>query len=310
LLYDFASDFNGWCWVVFCRDSNGSAKGAPSMAKTGIDGSVFRTAADNTTDTDWRSASAELAFVAECIGTEQQAEELLRDAPIVHGVRWRCADIVVRERRDHQANPPIETPLAAARLFFWHRGKDLHVDVDTRVVVDWPANCAYRVGPVVGLGWDGGGNSYPIADVRALSEWTATGICYHHGDVVNMLVKLELMPRPPAEAEPATEPAGAESAESGLRQRPAHRVAGEIPHWSEAMEELKRQRERRLDLVNKPTEQARSVVRWLAARGVEIVESSSKRAKDVGLNPNIVVLSERQLIRRIDDWFAEPKQPE
>jgi hypothetical protein len=104
-----------------------------------------------------------------------------------------------------------------------------------------------------------------------------------------------------------TEPAEAEPAEPEPRQRPAHRVPRKIPRWTEAMEELKRQRERRLDLAEKPTEQARSVARWLGKRGVEIVEPSSERAKDAELNPHIIVLSERQLIRRINKCLEPPR---
>jgi hypothetical protein len=32
LLHYFASVFNGWCWVIFCGDSNGSANGRLPMA--------------------------------------------------------------------------------------------------------------------------------------------------------------------------------------------------------------------------------------------------------------------------------------
>ena len=149
------------------------------------------TGADDTTPDNWRLAGDELAFVAQYIQIEQ-AKELLLAAPTVHGVRWLCACVRVNEKRDYQASPPLETSPAAALLFFWRR------DEDTRFDMDWPANCAYRVGPVVKLGLDGRGNSWPIVDARALSEWTATLVRYHHGDVVNMLVKLGLIPQSPA----------------------------------------------------------------------------------------------------------------
>ena len=73
------------------------------------------------------------------------------------------------------------------------------------------------------------------------------------------------------------------------------------------MEALTREQRRRLDLANKPTDQARFVVQWLGGRGVLIVEPSDRRAKDAELNPNIILLSERQLMRRIDEWFRPPE---
>ena len=284
----------------------------------------------STTNTDWPLASAELAFVAEHTDTKQRAGEVLLDGLAKGLIRWDCDPYGLGVRGDFRANPSLKITYAAARGhgFIWRR------DEHSRLSVDWSTSYVDWTGPLSGFQADGCGNSWPIFDPCASTSLTASGVRFHHGDVVNWLVALGLRPRPPAEAEPAkvnpaevkpaevepaevnsteANPTEAESAKAGPAgprpQHLPHRAPVEIPRWAEAMGELKRQREHRLDLVNRPTEQARIVVRWLSDRGVEIVESSSKRAKDAELNPNIIPLSERQLIRRIDGWDFKLMRP-
>jgi hypothetical protein len=151
---------------------------------------------DDTTSADWWLASDELAFVTKFVDSEERAKAFLLDGVINDFIRWRCATLTVVEKRDFQANPPVETPLAAANLFFWRRAEHSRIAVDW--YVDWQTNCVVREGPVVRLGSDGMGNSFPIFDSRAPSSWTANLVRFHHGDVVTRLVTLGLIPRPPA----------------------------------------------------------------------------------------------------------------
>jgi hypothetical protein len=155
---------------------------------------------DNTIPADWPLASDELTFVTKFTGSEERAKVLLLDGVTDDHIRWRCQSVTVDEKRDFQANPPIETPPAAAYRFFWHRYDD------SRVEFDWQTSCVRRVGPVVRLGFDGVGNVWPIPDTRATSTWTANLVRFHHGDVVTRLVALGLMRPPASPFSPSQEP--------------------------------------------------------------------------------------------------------
>jgi hypothetical protein len=151
------------------------------------------------TAADWRLASDELAFVLELVGAEERALEVMHSLldDLAKGlIRWDCDDLVVRG--DFQAYPSLRIMFAAARgrAFFWRR------DEHSRVDVDLLTSCAAWVGPLTGFGSDGRGNCWPIFDPCASTSLTASGVRFHHGDVVNRLVALGLMPRPPAPSPP------------------------------------------------------------------------------------------------------------
>jgi hypothetical protein len=153
------------------------------------------------TSADWRLASAELAFVTKIVGSEERAQELLLDGLAKGLIRWDC-DCGLTVRGDFQAYPLLRATFAAARghPFFWRR------DEHSRSDMDWSTNGAVWAGPFTGFGSDGRGNSWPISDPRASTSLTASLVRLHHGDVVNMLVTLGLMPQPPAPSPLPQEP--------------------------------------------------------------------------------------------------------
>jgi hypothetical protein len=147
------------------------------------------------TAADWRLASDELAFVVELVGAEERALEVMGSLldDLAKGlIRWDCDDLVVRG--DFQANPSLRIMFAAARgrAFFWRR------DEHSRLNVDWPTSCAAWMGPLSGFGSDGIGNSWPTFDPCVSTSLTASGVRFHHGDVMDRLVARGLMPQPPA----------------------------------------------------------------------------------------------------------------
>ena len=141
---------------------------------------------DNNTSNDWPLAGAELAFFTEHVGSERLAKELLFDGLDEGSIRWSCRELAVDEAPDFSLNPPLVTSLAAARQFFWHRA------MHSRIDVDWLSHRVIRIGPVIRLGSDG--NS-PIFDMRGSATLTASLVRFCHGDGVNYLVTLGLMPR-------------------------------------------------------------------------------------------------------------------
>jgi hypothetical protein len=158
---------------------------------------------DDTTPTDWWLASAELVFVVKLVGSEERAMEVMDSLldDLAKGlIRWDCDDLVVRG--DFQAYPSLRIMFAAARgrPFFWRR------DERSRLNVDWPTSCAAWVGPLSGFGSDGIGNSWPTYDPCASTSLTASGVRFHHGDVMDRLVARGLMPRPPTPSPPPQEP--------------------------------------------------------------------------------------------------------
>lgn len=144
---------------------------------------------NNSTSDDWPLAGVELAFVTEIVGSEKLAKELLLDGLEDGSIRWRCRELAVDESPDFSVNPPLVTSLAAARQFFWRRATHSRIDVD------WPSPHAIRVGPVIRVGSDGKGNNAPIFDMRGSATLTASLVRFCHGDGVNYLVTLGLMPR-------------------------------------------------------------------------------------------------------------------
>jgi hypothetical protein len=73
---------------------------------------------NNTSSADRPLANDELAFVTEIVGSKERAKELLLDGVERKRIRWYCADLTINEKRDFQANPPLVTSFAAARVFF------------------------------------------------------------------------------------------------------------------------------------------------------------------------------------------------
>jgi len=167
---------------------------------------MAQTERDDSTPDSWRLVGAELAFVAELVGPEERAIEimdLLLDDLAKGLIRWDCAKLTVDG--DFQAHPALRTTYAAARgrAFFWHR------DEHSRVSADWPRSCVAWMGPLAGFGSDGRGNSWPIFDPYASTSLTASGIRFHHGVVMDRLMARGLMPRapaPPPSSLPSPEP--------------------------------------------------------------------------------------------------------
>jgi hypothetical protein len=166
------------------------------------------TADDNTISTDdWRLSRVEIAFVTERAGgSERLAKELMLDALHSDAIRWRCSSLEAEnDPTDPTANLPIVNQFATCRQFFFRRNKHSHVEVD------WEVSSATYIGPPMKLGSDGKGANWPIYDLRASVTLKANLIRFHHGDVVNYLVKLGLMPQspelppsaPPSETTPA-----------------------------------------------------------------------------------------------------------
>jgi hypothetical protein len=146
-------------------------------------------------DNTWRLANDELAFITKLVGSEKRAMEvvdLLFDALAKGLIRWDC-DRSLMVRGDFQAYPSLRATFAVARghVLFWLR------DEHSRVDMDWSTNCAVWTGPLIGFGLDGRGNTWPIFDSRASTNLTASLVRFHHGDVVNMLTTLGLMPPAP-----------------------------------------------------------------------------------------------------------------
>jgi hypothetical protein len=166
---------------------------------------------DNTIPADWPLASDELAFVTKLVGEERAMEVMdsLLDDLAKGLIRWDCECDGLVVRGDFRAYPSLPITFAAARgrAFFWRR------DEHSRLNVDWPASCAAWVGPLSGFGSDGMGNSWPTFDPCASTSLTASGVRFHHGDVVDRLVARGLMPRPsespPSDQQEKTEETGA-----------------------------------------------------------------------------------------------------
>jgi len=190
---------------------------------------------NNSTSDDWPLAGVELAFVTEIVGSEKLAKELLLDGLEDGSIRWRCRELAVDESPDFSVNPPLVTSLAAARQFFWRRATHSRIDVD------WPSPHAIRVGPVIRVGSDGKGNNAPIFDMRGSATLKASLVRFHHGDVVNYLVTLGLMPRPAAVAEDRDTVAGTSIAEQsgtgsgdGILGFSRSEGAGDLVEWPAA----------------------------------------------------------------------------
>jgi hypothetical protein len=149
---------------------------------------------DNTTSADdWRLANIELAFITEVVRAERLAKDLLFDGLDKGLIRWRCGELTVDEDPDFSSNPPLVTSLTAARQFFWRRATHSRIDVD------WPCHHVARVGPVMRLGSNSEGDKeerWPIFDMRGSVTLKASLVRFHHGDIVNYLVMLGLMPQP------------------------------------------------------------------------------------------------------------------
>jgi hypothetical protein len=107
-------------------------------------------------------------------------------------------------------------------------------------------------------------------------------------------------PAPRAPGEQST-PAKTELAKPG-----PGRTEREIPYWVEAMAHLKPKRVNNPAIIGKK-EERNVVTRWLAERGVEIVEPTDENKERARLNPNLIPYSDKQLGRRISDWFEQPE---
>jgi hypothetical protein len=170
---------------------------------------MVETADDNTTSANWPLAGDELAFVTKIVGSETLAKDLLLDDLDADFIRWRCQELAIEDPADFSANLPLWTSIAAARRFFWHRATHSRIDMD------WTNHRATRVGPVMQLrsqsraasdaAWpittkseeeEEAAWTWPFFDLRGSTTVTAKLVRFHHGDVVNMLVRLGLMPRP------------------------------------------------------------------------------------------------------------------
>ena len=183
------------------------------------------------TAADLRLACNELAFVTKLVGSEERAlkvmDSLLDD--LAKGfIRWDCDSL--RVNGDFQAYPSLRTAFAAARgrAFFWHR------DEHSRVEADWRTSCAAWMGPLAGFDSDGRGNSWPIFDPCASTSLMASGVRFHHGDVIDRLVARGLMPRPPAPSLPSAEPPIAPRVEDTLvsQDNPEPEIAAAVPAFA------------------------------------------------------------------------------
>jgi hypothetical protein len=160
---------------------------------------------DNTTGDDWRLASNELAFVTALVGPERVSEvmSLLLDDLAKGLIRWNCDDLGVDG--DFQTNPSLSILFGEARgqSFFWRR------DEDSRGDVDFLTDCATWTGPLSGFRSDGRGKFRPVFNSYKLTTLTASGIRFHHGDVVDRLAARGLVSpasppsTPPREIAPA-----------------------------------------------------------------------------------------------------------
>jgi hypothetical protein len=163
------------------------------------------TSNDNTTGDDRRLASDELAFVTALVGAERVSEVmgLLFDDLAKGLIRWSCDDLGIDA--DFQTNPSLSSLFGEARgqAFFWRR------DEDSRGEVDLLANRATWTGPLSGFRSDGRGKFRPVFNSYASTTLTASGIRFHHGDVVARLAARGLMSpaapssTPPREIAPA-----------------------------------------------------------------------------------------------------------
>jgi hypothetical protein len=89
-----------------------------------------------------------------------------------------------------------------------------------------------------------------------------------------------------------------------LTQPPAHRPEKVIPRWEEAMEYAGKQRRHNPAIAGSAAEM-RSIKTWLSDRGIYIVESNDENKKKAELNPTLHPYSDRQLQRRIENWFKD-----
>lgn len=167
---------------------------------------MVETADDNTTSANWPLAGDELVFVTKIVGSETLAKDLLLDDLDANFIRWRCQELAIEDPADFSTNPPLWTSIAAARRFFWRRATHSRIDMD------WTNHHATRVGPAMQLrsqsraasdaAWPITTKSeeeawtWPLFDLRGSTTVRAKLVRFHHGDVVNMLVRLGLMPRP------------------------------------------------------------------------------------------------------------------
>ena len=94
--------------------------------------------------------------------------------------------------------------------------------------------------------------------------------------------------------------------------RPRHRPPTEIPFWSDAMTMLETKLRRPYPAITKT--QVLVVRDWLRdEREVEIIEPNSERARSARADSNnskLVILSLRQVQRKIDEWFALRRRQE
>jgi hypothetical protein len=173
------------------------------------------TADDDTTSADWWLANAELAFVTKHVGSERWAKELLLDGLSEGLIRWGYHSLTIDDPPDPRAGPPLITSPVAARRFFWRP------DEHSRIDMDWETNSATRRGPVMQLGshlrntpeetWPittrgEEGETWPSFDLRGVATVKVKLVRFHHEDVVDILVRLGLMPRPPAPPPPSPPP--------------------------------------------------------------------------------------------------------
>lgn len=176
---------------------------------------------DNTTADDWRLASNELAFVTALVGPERVSEvmSLLLDDLAKGLIRWNCDDLGVDG--DFQTNPSLSILFGEARgqSFFWRE--------DSRGDVDLLTDRATWMGPLSGFRSDGRGKFRPVFNSYASTTLTASGIRFHHGDIVERLAAHGLM----SPAAPMSEPTLPSSSPSprSVPITPIEELRGEEP---------------------------------------------------------------------------------
>jgi hypothetical protein len=89
--------------------------------------------------------------------------------------------------------------------------------------------------------------------------------------------------------------------------RPAHRAPRALPLWSEAMDYVTSERQKKPALEGSMKE-AHLVKDWFRVHGIEIINEDEKAKKAKSANPHpVIVLSLKQLQRRIRGWFEPAK---